>query len=273
MGTNMVSSQVAYFSGLACLVAGQGPTLVLLHGGAGSSSHWSRNIDTLATAYRVFAFDMPGFGRSPDVPAGTEAETYIDWVAAAVAEVAASQTYRLTGFSFGAVIAAGIGARHCGRITSLSLAGPGGFGSPVGRRLDLRALPDGADDSAHRCVIRHNLLQIMIADPSHVDDVTIDIQAENIRNTRFDSRRISLQDRLLKDIERCDAPLQLIWGAGDHLAYPSIDARAALCRGVRPDTRVDIIPAAGHWVQYEQPAAFNEALLSFVPEASRLQRV
>ncbi|MBZ0148483.1 MAG: alpha/beta hydrolase, partial [Pseudorhodoplanes sp.] len=59
----------------------------------------------------------------------------------------------------------------------------------------------------------------------------------------------------------------------DHLAYPSIDARAALCRDVRPATRIDIIPAAGHWVQYEQPAAFNEALLSFEPEASRLQRV
>ncbi len=35
----MVSSQVAYFSRLACLVAGEGPTLVLLHGGAGSSNH------------------------------------------------------------------------------------------------------------------------------------------------------------------------------------------------------------------------------------------
>lgn len=268
----MVSSQVAYFSRLACLVAGQGPTLVLLHGGAGSSSHWSRNIDTLASAHRVFAFDMPGFGRSPDVPAAIEAEAYIDLVAAAVAEAAAGQPYRLTGFSFGAVIAAGVGARHRGRITALSLAAPGGFGSPAGRRLDLRALPEGADDSALRGVIRHNLLQMMIADPSHVDDTTIDIQAENIRNMRFDSRRISLQDRLLKDIERCDAPLQLIWGARDHLAYPSIDARAALCRGVRPATRIDIIPAAGHWVQYEQAAAFNEALLSFEPEASRLQR-
>lgn len=269
----MASSQVAYFSHLACLVVGQGPTLVLLHGGTGSASHWSRNIEALASVHRVFAFDMPGFGRSPDVPAGTETEAYIDWVTAAVAEAAAAQPYRLTGFSFGSVIAAGVAARHCGRITALSLAGPGGFGSPAGRRLDLRALPDGADDTAYRGVIRHNLLQMMIADPSHVDDATIDIQAENIRNTRFDSRRISLQDRLLKDIERSDAPLQLIWGARDHLAYPSIDARAALCRGVRPDTRVDIIPAAGHWVQYEQPAAFNDALRSFVPEASRLQRV
>jgi pimeloyl-ACP methyl ester carboxylesterase len=269
----MALSQVEYYSRLACGMAGQGSALVLLHGGAGSSNHWSRNVDGLTRSFQVFAFDLPGFGNSPDVPPDTDAEAYIDWVADAITEAAGGKLYRLAGFSFGAVVAAGVAARQRGKIAALTLTAPGGFGSPAGRRLDLRPLPNESHTNARREAIRHNLLQMMIADPSQVDDNTIDIQAENIANTRFDSRRISLQTRLLKDVERTDAPLQLIWGARDHLAYPSIEARANLCRGVRPDARIDIIPLAGHWVQYEQPAAFNEALLSFTPQSSQLHRL
>lgn len=267
----MVTVTVERFCDLACVVAGQGQSLVLLHGGTGSSSHWTRNIDAITDAYRVVAFDMPGFGRSPDVPGEIDAKAYIDWVARAAADATSGHPYRLVGFSFGAVIAAGVATRAREFVSALSLVGPGGFGSPAGRRLDLRTLSDESDEAMRRDAIRHNLLKMMIADPDCVDQATIDIQSANIRNTRFDSRRISLQNRLLQDIDRMDAPLQLIWGARDHLAYPSIEARAALCRTVRPSACVDIIPAAGHWVQYEQPALFNERLLAFAPESRTLR--
>lgn len=248
---------------LAGKTVGRGFPLVLLHGGTGSWTHWTRNIDKLASSFQVHALDLPGFGHSPNVPADTSADRYIDWVAAAISDYTRNQKYHLAGFSFGAVIAAGIAARDVSRISALTLIGPGGFGNPAGRRLDVRSLRADGSPQDRRDVMRHNLLQIMLANSASVDDRTLDIQAENIRNARFDSRRISLQARLLNDLGSVTVPLQLIWGALDHLAYPSIAARADLCRGVRPEARVDIIPSAGHWVQYEQPAVFNEALLSF----------
>ena len=45
---------------------GDGPALVLLHGGSGSWTHWVRNIAHFERDYRVIAGDLPGLGDSPD---------------------------------------------------------------------------------------------------------------------------------------------------------------------------------------------------------------
>lgn len=254
---------------LAVRTKGDGDPLVLLHGGAGSWTHWTRNIDAFAARFRVHALDLPGFGDSPKVPSGLDTEAYVDWVADAVAQRAErGRPLHLVGFSFGAVLAAGAAARLGSRLTTLTLAGPGGFGAPSGRNLDLRSLPPGASPDETRAVLRHNLLRMMLADPASLDDQTLDIHQQNFRRSRFDSRRISLQSRLLDDLRHVRCPLQMIWGALDQLAYPSVEERAALCRQVRPNLRLDLIPSAGHWVQYEQAAAFNEAVMSFVLSAS-----
>ena len=41
---------------------GDGPVLVLFHGGAGSWRHWAHNIDVLSQAYRLLVPDLPGLG-------------------------------------------------------------------------------------------------------------------------------------------------------------------------------------------------------------------
>lgn len=260
---------------LAAMTKGAGDPLVLLHGGTGSWTHWTRNIDVFASRFRVHALDLPGFGDSPKVPSGLDTEAYVDWVADAVGRYAErGRPLYLVGFSFGAVLAAGTAARLGSRLTALTLVGPGGFGAPSGRNLDLRSLPPGGSPDEVRAVLRHNLMRMMLADPASLDDETLAIHERNFRRSRFDSRRISLQSRLLDDLRRVKCPLQMIWGALDHLAYPSIEARAALCRDVRPDLRLDVIPSAGHWAQYEQAAAFNEAVMRFLlsaPERSSAQ--
>jgi pimeloyl-ACP methyl ester carboxylesterase len=40
-----------------------------------------------------------------------------------------------------------------------------------------------------------------------------------------------------------------------------LPARARLLRGVQPGAPFVVIADAGHWVQYEQAEAFNQALL------------
>jgi pimeloyl-ACP methyl ester carboxylesterase len=80
---------------------------------------------------------------------------------------------------------------------------------------------------------------------------------------RFDSRRISLKATLLDDLARITAPVQLIWGTVDRLAYPSVQSRADSCREVRADIRIDLVPDGGHWIQYEQAAAVNRLLMEF----------
>src|SRR3954451_20551321 len=43
-------------------VQGEGDPLVLVHGLAGSSAWWVRNIGPLSRYYKVYLIDLPGFG-------------------------------------------------------------------------------------------------------------------------------------------------------------------------------------------------------------------
>lgn len=53
-------------------VFGDGPPLVLLHGGHGSWLHWIRVIHPLAARHRLLIADMPGYGGSADPVGATE---------------------------------------------------------------------------------------------------------------------------------------------------------------------------------------------------------
>jgi pimeloyl-ACP methyl ester carboxylesterase len=237
--------------------------MVLLHGGVGSSMHWMRNIEALAERFSVTAFDLPGYGNSPDVPRAMSPDAYVDWVSEAVMS-AAPDGCHLVGFSFGGALAARVAARHGRLVVKLSLLGSGGFGVPVGRIIPTIGVPGPeADIAARREAAAANLGQWMLSTAPAVDDPIVDMQLCNIDRTRFNSRRVSHGATMLDDLGRITAPVQLIWGADDKLAYPSIQSRAAACRAVREDIRVAVVPDGGHWIQYEQADRVNRLLLDF----------
>jgi 2-hydroxy-6-oxonona-2,4-dienedioate hydrolase len=251
------------FPALAARTAGRGPPFVLLHGGVGSSTHWVRNIDALAERFRVVAFDLPGYGDSPDVPKAMTSDAYIDWVCRAIT-AAAPDGCHLAGFSFGGALAARIAAHLDHRIIRLSLLGTGGFGVPVGRAIPVAKVPGPeAGAQARREFAAANLGQWMLSSAPPADDPIVDMQLANIDRTRFDSRRISLKATLLDDLAQITAPVQLIWGTVDRLAYPSVQSRVDSCREVRADIRIDLVPDGGHWIQYEQAIAVNRLLMNF----------
>jgi 2-hydroxy-6-oxonona-2,4-dienedioate hydrolase len=259
-------------SGLAARVTGAGEPLVLLHGGMGSWNHWTRNIDALAGRFTLYLLDMPGYGDSPAVPRDIPDDDYVALVVATVAEISREQPVRLGGFSFGGVIAALVAASLQARVSALSLVGAGGFGkSPVA--LDLRQFPPKEEGpTALRAVLRHNLAALMIADPGNITEEAIDLQLANVRRTRFDGRHVSLSDKMPPALKRIPAPVQMIWGELDVLPYPNARARADAASAARPDVRIDLVPGAGHWVQFEAPEAVNSAMLEFLEgRGSRVQ--
>src|SRR5215470_18812646 len=68
-GTAAITVRTATVDGLAVqyLVAGHGPTIVLLHGYAETSRMWRPLIPKLAASFTVIAPDLPGIGDS-DIP-------------------------------------------------------------------------------------------------------------------------------------------------------------------------------------------------------------
>jgi 2-hydroxy-6-oxonona-2,4-dienedioate hydrolase len=100
----------------------------------------------------------------------------------------------------------------------------------------------------------------MIADRGKIDELAVYIQAQNAPRGRVKSRRFSRADTLARALPLIKARIDGIWGERDATAYPHVDDRARALRNVQPGARFEVIPGAGHWVQYEAADKFNPLL-------------
>lgn len=84
--------------------AGDGPPLVLLHGGPSDSRQWRRQLADLSDEFTVVAWDMPGCGQSADPPPDWHTRDYVDCLAEFV-QVLGLQRPHVLGLSFGSGLA------------------------------------------------------------------------------------------------------------------------------------------------------------------------
>ena len=239
---------------------GKGPPVVLLHGGAGSWRHWALNIPALVRAGRqVIAPDLPGLGESSLPPPPFHPARVADIVAAGLREtLPAGSACDLVGFSFGSIVAGLLTAQHPALVRSLTLVGAGGLGV---RRADItlesvRDKQGEAREAAHR----ENLLRLMIADPARIDALALSLQEWNASHARANSVGFAGRPLLRDALQQVNCPLGAIWGEHDQSAGGRLDERIGVLRSLRPGLPVEVIPAAGHWVAFEAPEAFDAAL-------------
>lgn len=247
--------------GMVWQVVGNGPTLVLLHGGAGSWTHWMRNIDDLSAHFRLLVPDIPGFGKSDTATPPHD----VDAIAAAIIEginelVGATAQIFLVGFSFGGLIAGLVASKTGGRVQRLVLVSPSGLGLTSSTSLQLRTWRGLANPDERNESHRHNLRVLMLASGTEVGTEMVQIQAQNVERARLDSRLISRRPILRETLERLQIPLGAIWGAEDVLVQTDLQQRIELLRSSDPICPIEVIAKAGHWVAYERPIEFNTAL-------------
>jgi len=244
---------------------GQGPDVVLFHGGMGSARHWVRNVDALAARFTVHALDHPAYGASAAVPRELTGAAYLDLVHAVFLERFPGDTpLRFAGFSFGGALAANLARRLGPRVTHLCLISPAGFPARRFGERPTRSYKEAGDDEARfREVCRHNLLVNMLADPASVTEEAVDIHADNVRRTRFNSRKVSAGGTLLGDLAALGCRIRLLWGERDDTPFRPA---ALLIEEVRTAVgRLDVhrVPGAGHWSAYENAPVVNRLMLEF----------
>jgi pimeloyl-ACP methyl ester carboxylesterase len=246
-------------------VAGEGPPLVLVHGSAGSWTHWLRNLGALATIRRVYALDMLGYADSDRPARRYELADFAAHVNEFRQAVVGGPT-DLMGFSFGGLVAATTAATYPEAIVNLVLVTPSGWGklnAPVLAREQNIPLRGTAEEQKR--VISENMRAIYVYLPENAQGFALDLHHHNIMRTRVSTRRaISRVVDIFAYLPRIRARTLFVWGQQDALGVPSPQWRAERIRAVLPDAQFAYIDQAGHWVQFEQAEAFNRTVLAFL---------
>lgn len=254
---------------VAWRIWGEGPPLVLLHGGHGAWSHWIRNIAALSCRYTLYVPDLPGYGDSgmPAAPCDGAA------IARAVGDgidrlLSPGDAYDLAGFSFGGIIGGRVAADQGPRLRRLVVIGSSGLGLP---RVPMPPLQKWSPDmpaEVLRDIHRHNLSVIMFADPSKIDALALHLQTANTLRARNRGSAIARSDLLRRSLPDIQARLICLSGDRDIYVAANLAARKRLFRAVQPETPFEFIEGAGHWAMYEAPDAFNTALLALLGDSA-----
>jgi 2-hydroxy-6-oxonona-2,4-dienedioate hydrolase len=250
---------------------GDGPPLLLIHGGHGGWYHWIGNIEALAAHSRVIAPDLPGFGRStrPEsdftLPlAASELFALLDRLGVGTVDIAA--------FSFGACVAAQMAVQHPQRVRSIALVNPAGMG-PVSARLaniQNEAAQVAKSHGLERGV-RISLESIMLSDARLVTEDLCTIAASHVRATRVQTRPIARTHPTRALLSRVRAPMWLALGSQDPHQQHELDLRARFVEEIAEGNRSSIHHAA-HWLQFEAASWFNDNLGAFIDRV-RSERV
>ena len=253
---------------------GQGRPLLFLHAGEGLAPErpW---LDLLARRYRVVAPLHPGYGNSPLIDAGAGGVDDLalvlssgacDWIPARTWSI--TPTIKspcptvgvLVGADLGGWIAAEMMVRSTARFSCLVLV------APLGIKLSGRDERDIADVHG---IERAEYLRRAWADPlkGEVDYTALpDNELAAIVRGReafalYGWKPYMHNPRLRRWLHRIDRPALLLWGAQDGIVTPSYGEG---WRQEIPGARIDIIPEAGHFPNWEQPEEFVQRLSAFV---------
>jgi pimeloyl-ACP methyl ester carboxylesterase len=258
--------------------AGSGPALVLVHGITSTSATWANVLPYLAERFTVIAPDLLGHGESAkprgDYSLGAYASGIRDLLLALGHDRAT-----FVGHSLGGGIAMQLAYQfpeHCER---LALVSSGGLGREINALLRAVSLPGSelvlpflVDDrvvGAGRVVGRllgrvglrvHTDVGEVLRGHASLSDG--EARAAFLHTLRpivdFKGQRVDATDRLYLAES---IPFLIVWGERDPI-IPAEHGRAA--HRLVPNSRLELLPAAGHFPHLDDPLRFVRVLGDFI---------
>src|SRR5262245_34665421 len=244
---------------------GQGAPLLLLHGGTGSWMHWIRNVEALSGARMVVVPDLPGSGESGNPEPPISAERIAMSVLRGLEQIIGADTrFAVAGFSMGGLIAGYLAQQAGTRADTLVLVGSTGMGGTRAQMEPLKSWRRLPSDAEQRATHRKNLGILMIHDPHKIDELAVEVQTRNALRSRVRGKHVSHTGALAHCLPGFPGRLAGIWGEHDATAAPYLAERRERLLEFKPGASFDIVPGAGHWVQYEAHELFNRRMRELV---------
>ena len=224
---------------------GHGTPLVHLHGAGGLRLNPGH--DLLAQQFRVIAFEMPGFGQSPENTRTQSMPELAETMAKAVEKLGIG-SFNLMGTSFGGKAALWLALRHTERVLALVLEAPAAI-RPEGAQP-----PSGSPEEMARRLYAHpeRLPPMPPPDPA--------VQAK----TRQLVARLRGPDRdaeLERGLAGLSTPTLVLFGTADQVIPPDM---GHLYKELMPNCHLVFVYDAGHAISTDRPEAFTEVVADFL---------
>jgi pimeloyl-ACP methyl ester carboxylesterase len=242
--------------------AGQGPPLVLVHGAASDSRLWQPQLEALADEFTVVAWDEPGAGRSPDVPADFELADYAHCLAGLIERLGLGPAH-VGGLSWGGTVALELYRHRPELVATLILVDTYAGWKGSLPEEEVRARVAGLREmlARGREEFDPTLPGLFAGEPPAEFVPLLEEVAAAVRPESLETQLLVMAEADLRDVLSTVAvPTLLIWGELDRRSPLGV---AHQFEQAIPGARLVVIPDCGHVSNLERPAQFNEAVREF----------
>ncbi|MBZ1348537.1 MAG: alpha/beta hydrolase [Candidatus Nealsonbacteria bacterium] len=248
-------------------VAGQGQPVFILHGWGGSSDSWIKVQEILASqGYKVICPDFPGFGKSalPLEPWGVE--QYAEWLNNFIKEFKDKETdagepFFFLSHSFGGRVAIKFSIQYPTKLKKLIFCGSAGIKIKPSLKTKiifyLAKTGNTIFNSKYLVKFKNRARKILYLFLGRNSDYL------KARGVMRETIKKVLQEDLLSDLPKIKTKTLIVWGKDDN-AVPL--KCAYLFKTKIRNSRLEILPNAGHSPHLEDPKKLSEIILNFLSE-------
>jgi pimeloyl-ACP methyl ester carboxylesterase len=224
--------------------AGSGAPLVHLHGAGGL--RLTPGHDLLARQFRVIAFEMPGFGQSPE-NTGTQTMRGLGATMAKAIEKLGIDRFNLMGTSFGGKTALWLALQQTERVLAIVLEAPAAI------RPEGAPLPSGSPEEMARRLYAHPER----VPPTPPPDPVQAKARKLVARLRGPNRDADLE----RGLAGLSTPTLVLFGTADQVIPPDM---GHLYKELMPNCHLVFVYDAGHAISTDRPEAFTEVVADFL---------
>jgi pimeloyl-ACP methyl ester carboxylesterase len=226
---------------------GRGRPLIFIHGWLGSWRYWVPAMDALSEDFRVYAFDLWGFGDSDKSQHRYGVGNYVNLLDSFIQELGVFGPIPLVGHALGATVAISFALKYgdlVDRVMAVSL--------PLGSTTINQRFLSGGGSLFDRVLGRSPTAgyEDIEQEASRAAPDAISESVQSVMN-------LDLRPQL----SALEVPLLVLYGENDGVVTPSNPASFA---GLGPSVRALVMPEARHFPMLDRSSQFNRLLLDFL---------
>lgn len=255
----------------------KGSVVLLVHGLGGFIENWEKNIVALAGSHRVYAMDLPGFGRSDKSPLTRDLMVLVPFISNFMVALGIEKA-SLIGNSLGGGLVLQFAIDFPEKVDKLVLVDSAGMGKgviadfklcslPFIGELLIRPTPASTGKLWRKCVFDPEVITPGVIDVSYRLASQPGAREALLATLRAGINLLGQRGDLVRDLlgslEKINRPVLVTWGKQDRIIPP---AHALIAKEKIPGARLELFDRCGHLPMFEYPEKFNKLVLDFLSD-------